>query len=387
MSQDPKVAAAPKTQNEILSLPVSEISEIAKLILKRKVFGKLRVSISPVQDLKDRRRLLPVVWKDIQTEHLGKLAGEACQCNHCREKTQRGALDSRSKSQERSDGDCFEDILPPHHVFTRYGAEVIQESLWIAKHRYDNQGIFLTGTLPSESGVAKWLVCDKSGWILNRITQRFRDLFEQEYTCVFVWEMTKRGKPHCHVALLSNEHEALLRILWQWHELWFSVLRDLTRETGVNLFERSVLSDGERSLMSWYPLGPVCQADAQVVDKDIARYIAKYISKNERQQSSSHKLCPRRWWSVDSKTRQEAKQERLRVVIGGLSLDNLKFAAEALRVQADELKLKIFDFLNPVFKRFGGFVALSDNELDLSVLSAWTKWLTGQRISFSLHPG
>ena len=237
------------------------------------------------------------------------------------------------------------------------------------------------------AGIASWCVMAYSGWILNRVKQRLRDVFSDAFTSVAVWENTKAGRPHLHLALMANDHEALLRVLCNWHDIWFGILRDLTRKTGVNLFERYVSASNDRSLMSWYPCGDATQADAQIIEQDISRYLSKYISKTARKQSSTAGYHPSRWWSVDNVTRREAKAERCRLSIGGVSIETLRIAyAESIKCIADYADT-VYSFDNPIYPKYGGKIAFLHDGEDLAALSYFVRWLDSRGYEYSLKAG
>jgi hypothetical protein len=297
------------------------------------------------------------------------------------------ALDSSCEFQREYKDATGYGALPPRHIFTRHAAETIQECLWIAKQKFDNQGIFCTGTVPLDSDLASWLVMCHSGYIFARIKQWIRREFAGDYTAVLTWENTKRGRPHCHMALLSNDHEALLRWMASWHDVWFGILRDLTCQTGVNLFARYTTSQQCKSLMSWLPVGEATQSDVQLITQDVSRYLSKYISKGERREQTNSVYHPSRWWSVDNKTRQEARAERCRLSVGGVPLDTLKVVFKQIRDYACGYAEKFYDFVNPVFLGYHGFVTFCQPGDDLTPLAMVARWLAGEGLEYSLVSG
>ena len=386
--QDSKSLAPPVHAGGLSgSIQSAATQALAKLIWRRTCYGKVSCSISPVQ-LKNRRRdSLSLLRYANSTIPIETVAERKERKKDEVEGKRKPALDSREKFQEQALTISGWGKLARKHIFSKRGAETIQEVCWIAKQKYDNQGVFCTGTLPSVSGVASYTVMAYSSWIANRIRQYLRDTFLDEYTTVNVWENTKAGRPHFHMAVMSNDHAGLLRILANWHDWWFSVLRDLTRQTGVNLFERFVSVSDDRSLMSWFPLGDATQADAQIVEKDVARYLSKYVSKGARNEATSSFYHPASWWGVDNKTRREAKSERIRLSIGGYPVEAIRSAFASARDFISPVETAHFTFTHPVYLGYGGRISFCEAGDDTAPLSQLVKYLLENGISFELETG
>ena len=359
--------------------------QLAQLRWTRKCFGKIRVSIAPQPLL---RRQEPDNLTQLYRLRNGRYETRQAKWERELENRaagRRGALDSSGEFQETNRARAGWGKLAKRHIFTKYAADTIQEVLWIAKQKYDSQGIFLTGTVPAVSGIARFIVAEWSSWLVNRVKQRVRDTFSADFTVVSVWEHTKKGAPHLHLALLSNEHEMLLKTLACWQEWWFGILTDLTKQTGVNLFERFISVKNDKSLMSWCPCGPTVQADAQVVDKDIARYLSKYVSKSARKESSTSFYHPSRWWSVDNASRREAKAERLRLSVGGLSVEAIKAAFSCATAKIQALVEKIFSFEHPLCEGWGGIVSFLEDGADFAPLADFIRYLNQNNFEYSLE--
>lgn len=375
----------PQVKDDAYLGPVNAV--MANLRWSRKCHGKVCVSISPVV-IRNKPRSSVSLLRYANNVIPMETVADRKQRKYAEHIGERPvALDSREKFQDDALQICGWGKLSPRRIFRRQAADTIQEVCWVASQKYDNQGIFCTGTLPSGAGVASFTVMSYSGWIVNRVKQLLRDSFCGAYTTVHVWENTKAGRPHFHMAVMSNDHEALLHMLVHWHDWWFGILRDLTRDTGVNLFERTVTTDGHVSLMSWYPLGEATVSDAQMVRQDIGRYLSKYVSKGVRSESSNSFYHPSRWWGVDNKTRKEAAQERIRLQIGGLPYDAIKICLNESRATLGAWCEKQFNFTNPIYSTYGGTVVFIESGNDLTCLAQFAKYLIESDIDFSLETG
>jgi hypothetical protein len=139
--------------------------------------------------------------------------------------------------------------------------------------------------------------------------------------------------------------------------------------------------------MSWFPLSDATQADAQCINQDISRYLSKYLSKEKRNDSTDSAYHPASWWGVDNATRREAKAERVRLQIGGISVETLRLAYDAGRVALSTWSDKVFTFTNPIFVGFGGQVGFCEPGSDLSALSYFVRWLDSHGFEYCLEQG
>ena len=250
----------------------------------------------------------------------------------------------------------------------------MQECCWIAKRKYAQKGWVATLTTPGVKQYQKDTVWAWSGWIDNRLKQKLRDNFQSEYSFVFVWENTADGAPHIHCYFNCVSEEELLVFRTNIKQWWFDILRDLTKKTRVDLFARFVIKSGTESRYSWCPTANELQADVQEISKDIAKYLAKYISKGGRDSANCGARCPARWWSVDNRTRREARQERLRLSIGGFNLSEAKLLlADAWR-SIEAKASRQFSWSNPVLRQAIGVTAFFEEGLELTALEALEKW-------------
>ena len=205
----------------------------------------------------------------------------------------------------------------------------------------------------------------------------------RSYCCVCLGNDTS-GTASCAHCFDFDKHESLLKTLVNWHDWWFGILRDLTVMTGVNLFSRSLYSSGEKSLMSWYPFSESTQADAQIISKDVSRYLSKYVSKGARSESTNTIYHPASWWGVDRETRREARRERVRLSIGGYPLELIQSAYARAKTMLRDCSDAIFAFANPYFQAYGGEVAFIPDGKELSLLAGFVDYLSQNGLEYCL---
>lgn len=243
--------------------------------------------------------------------------------------------------------------LPTHKIFSRRARRSIQEWGAIAWRKFGESGIFLTGTVPGTGALIAETVARYSGWLLNRVKQWFRDAFKSDYSVSAVWELQKRGMLHLHLCVCSNARAVLSRFIDVWKERWNALLIELSELTKVDLFRKN-------KYWSWQEDLKATRQDAQWLKYNPARYLAKYLSKGSRQAASDFEYHPSRWWSVDRQTASEARSERIRILLGGTNLDELKtFAASWFEDLVSNFN-KIYPFDNPQFPGCGGVIAFAD---------------------------
>lgn len=254
--------------------------------------------------------------------------------------------------------------LPKRKTFRRYGRQVIKECGAVAWRKFGQSGIFLTGTVPGSGAVIAETVARYSGWLLNRVKQWFRDSFSEDYAVFAVWELQERGMLHIHCCVLSMEKDILSQFKREWKSRWNGLLLELTKATGVDLFRKN-------EHWTWQDDLDKTRQDAQWLVQDPSRYLAKYLTKDKRKACSEYEFHPSAWWSVDRKTAALARKERLRVILGGLSLQDMtSFVEEWFQNFGEGFEnvfSKVYHFTNPTWQGCGGVVMFTEPETSLAV--------------------
>ncbi|MBX9685888.1 MAG: hypothetical protein K2X27_04245 [Candidatus Obscuribacterales bacterium] len=331
------------------------------LKFERFVHGEVRLSIYPQPVAWQPRRTLTAVRGSC---HPGNYAPQrAVTERRIARQVQGGLLDRSSEFQEGAKEISGWGRLPRKKIFRAYARRKIQEAGEILWRKFGRNGIFLTGTVPGSGSAIAKTVAEYSGWLMNRINQWFRDGFSMPYGTIAVWELQKRGMLHIHVCVCSADSATLARFLSQWKERWNSLLLELSRKAGIDLFQKN-------KNWTWADKLEKTQHDADFLKKNPARYLAKYLTKAARAAVREYEFHPSRWWSVDRKTAAQAVAERVRLLLGGMPLHELNTAAAAWFERSSECFEQIFSFGNPEYPKCGGVAAFTDSTHSLN-LAAW----------------
>jgi hypothetical protein len=209
---------------------------------------------------------------------------------------------TEKKSAERSDltktSKCKKRIigispgfggLPRRTAFGKRSADSVRERAAAIEKRYTRDMCrFLTGTIPGSASFTPELIARYSGWITQHTNQWLRD-HVPGLDYVYVWELQKRGVLHVHYLVAHTNVATLQRLSTNFKNFWVQLLMRLSEISGSDVFERA---DGS----SWRDAPQVVQVLVLTVNKSVANYLAKYLSKSSRDAISESQLCPSRWW-------------------------------------------------------------------------------------------
>lgn len=202
--------------------------------------------------------------------------------------------------------------ISDRNTFTRYGRTLVREAGAVLDNGPLSHLVFLTGTLPGSTEAAMSALAAWSGWVVQTLSQWIRDTApEAQY--LGVWEYQKRGALHVHVCIRVGSPVQATRLRCRWKARWLKILDAVEVRTGVDVYERQ---DGG----SWRDSKWVVQADAQTVEKSVARYLSKYLSKGAGKLRRRCPEPPSRWWFCSRSLRVRVADMRQVVTVPDLSL-------------------------------------------------------------------
>lgn len=196
--------------------------------------------------------------------------------------------------------------LPRPTKFGRFAQSSIHQigGAWQLENFLPGHCLFITGTLPGGTEAAKSAIASWSGYIVNRLMQYVRRQGLDQW--MYCWEFQERGALHLHLVLYVPSFK--LRNWWisNFKRLWYELMLDVSDKSGIDLFERN--DRGFLKIKSWRNHPEKIRASAEICRKNIAGYLAKYMSKASQgdKKAFTYKdgkrllrkgfYSPSRWW-------------------------------------------------------------------------------------------
>lgn len=150
--------------------------------------------------------------------------------------------------------------------------------------------LFLTGTLPGGTGEAMRAIACWSSWLVHSL-KKWIWKRERSSDSLYCWEYQKRGALHLHYAVRLSSAVARRFVKDGFRRWWYAAMRNISDRAGCDVFARATGG-------TWKDAPEKIQADAQVVEKSVGRYLAKYLSKAATGFSSVMHPSPVRWFGV-----------------------------------------------------------------------------------------
>jgi hypothetical protein len=155
--------------------------------------------------------------------------------------------------------------------------------------------VMLTGTIPGSTSESFDAFADWSSWVVKKLKTWLHGRGVTNPYGLYVWELQKRGALHIHYCAVVPDESVRLVVLSSWREFWCSVVDAVSARSGVDCW-------GRKRGGTWASNKGVLQADAQIVQKSVAAYLSKYLSKDAgkccRRLDGSLVSGPVRWWGV-----------------------------------------------------------------------------------------
>lgn len=241
--------------------------------------------------------------------------------------------------------------ISTRNTFTRYAKTLIREAGALLDNGPRECLSFLTGTLPGSTDDALGALAAWSGWVIRTVEQWIRD-YAPGALFFGVWEYQKRGALHLHVCVRTQQPNESKLLRARWKERWRKVIDAVSKKSQIDLWKRK---DG----LSWNTSKWVLRTDAQQVEKSVANYLGKYLSKGS---STARKRCecpPAAWWFCPRVLRAKIRALRHKLELRALSLaaaiDLLELAAGRVAEQA----VKVFSYVSPYDVSVKGVVVLA----------------------------
>lgn len=192
----------------------------------------------------------------------------------------------------------------------------------------------VTLTLPGNTRKAKDALANYSSYILNRLLQVLRRFKVPMYE-FSVWEWQERGALHLHICIAAKhedismiELEAIChRIKDKWYEVLLEMIttKPVTRGNwtgnlpGIDMFECRGSTKNKHKTWRYRPDIWERGWDIQPIKKSVAKYFAKYASKEAKSGNGfeiQKGLNPSRWWGSNKLVKDEIKNFRYDYTVG-----------------------------------------------------------------------
>ncbi|MBY0358285.1 MAG: helitron helicase-like domain-containing protein [Candidatus Obscuribacterales bacterium] len=207
-----------------------------------------------------------------------------------------------------------------------YEAQNMLKKAAIALEKLGKENILIvTLTHPGSTRKALSLLEQESDSVVNKFNEYLRrNLEKPEY--MWVYEYQKRGALHLHYAIYippSSGYEVLTRFTQEAiQNRWFGILQDLSKKSGVDIFERI---DGVVPL----------QCDPSIVRVEVERCyssVQKYFSKSNSKMPYRHSdgtvSAPKCWSRISKSLRKRLRREQLTRIF---EVDDQLFAATLIQ--------------------------------------------------------
>lgn len=213
-------------------------------------------------------------------------------------------------------------------TFTKRARHTLLEGGAVMDRICGKNAFFITLTIPGSTDEAENTAREQLSWIMNRFQQKIRDKEKRsgfKFLTEYAPEVGQNGfnKLHLHFTIGADPQicdiDSLKKIAYRLKDEWFSLLREVSERTGVDLFARKGFERSNSAIGSWKNNPKKWQWKIEQVEKSIGGYLSKYSSKawaySKRQDEftlgKKGRDCPlKRWWGMNRRLRQEIQKRR-----------------------------------------------------------------------------
>lgn len=204
--------------------------------------------------------------------------------------------------------------------------------------------VFLTGTLPgsrreSFEAMQRW-----SSYAVDLLKSKLSKVCDPEPYSMYVWELQKRGALHIHYCQrIANPNQRQF-VLDNWKKIWTQIVDAVGEKAGIDMWLR-----GPGALpASWKDQKEIIQADAQLVEKSVGSYLAKYLSKDSNvcNLNPARFKGPVRWWGVSRPLLARMKELSGKLVVEGFGHQKIRHIREQILAILDGMEGKVHRYFD-----------------------------------------
>lgn len=171
--------------------------------------------------------------------------------------------------------------------------------------------VFLTGTLPGSTPEALQALAAWSAQVIETIRKWLYGI-DPGLEFFGVWEYQRRGALHLHICIRCPSIALARSIKQGFKSRWVKAIAAVGRRAKIDIFARR--SGGSFEFMRWRT-----RTDAQTVEKSVANYLGKYLSKGSQKSRKACHFPPSSWFFASDRLRQEVKAQSRQVQVSSLS--------------------------------------------------------------------
>lgn len=239
--------------------------------------------------------------------------------------------------------------LSNRHTLGKGGRRAIREVGAVLDRTPPRRCVFLTGTLPGGTPQAFEALARWSGWVTQTLQQWVRD-YAAGAQFFGVWEYQKRGALHVHLCVAVAGELESRRLKARWKNRWILALEGVSKRSGVDVF--ATAGGGTWRSQKW-----VTRTDVQTVDRSVAAYLSKYLSKGSNKCRAACRFPPSSWWFASSILRKSKREERRVTEVLELPPQDALRLFETLGGQLAHQVEKLFPYKSPIDCMSKGLVA------------------------------
>lgn len=157
--------------------------------------------------------------------------------------------------------------------------------------------LLLTGTLPGSTRESLRALAGYSSYVTHRLCA-WLTYRQRSAKWMYTWEYQKRGALHLHLVVELSEENAQY-VEEHFKDEWNRLLNRIGSMSGVDMFRKTA---------TYRHTQDKTQADTLRCDREPARYISKYISKQNTKAFGVNRFPPKQWYQISRSLLRELEE-------------------------------------------------------------------------------
>lgn len=157
--------------------------------------------------------------------------------------------------------------------------------------------LLLTGTLPGSTRESLKALAENSSYVTHRLCA-WLTYRQRSAKWMYTWEYQKRGALHLHLVVELSEENARY-VEEHFKDEWNRLLSRVGSASGVDMYRKTATYRHSQDKT---------QADTLRCDREPARYISKYISKQNTKAFGVNRFPPKQWYQISRSLLKELEE-------------------------------------------------------------------------------